>query len=514
MINTLLKKEMILFLLTTFFAIVMLLLSHKYLLFSPDVSYLLHAANQMLEGGHYVTDIFETNPPMILYLYFPACLLAKVVSIDLITAMRIYILCLMVISSGVCFVLLKRMVGSTNDVYFKAMYGIFFGALFFLPIAAFAQREHLLIIFMLPYLLMAALRLDNKNINPWLAVGVGLFAGFGFALKPYFLTAFCLVELLFIFKKRKLFAWVRIESLMVASVLVIYLLSVFIFQKEYIKIILSLVYEYYFSAIKQPWVSILSRSYAVFCFFLGFSYLFFAPYDKYKNLGLVIYMALLGMIIAFIIPQNAWFYHVFPAWALALILTIHCFAQQIAHHRNKPLETVMIAGILLITLLLPMRSYYDLFCYSAEFFDRNPANRLVEVFNKLAGEHTITCFTALGTSSCFPAIYHIKNGSYQGRFPSFWWYRELISAERKANSQDELSHILDDKKYLMTAVADDLNRYKTRWVIVDIKSFRNEENPFFDVMAWFAQNEPFKNAWQNYAYYMTIENYEIYLRKS
>src|SRR5690349_20365631 len=81
----------------------MAVIIQQHLMLSPDVAYLMYAAGQMLEGGKYISDIFETNPPMILYLYFPAYWMAKLPYLDSILAMRIYIFILSIVSCVVCF---------------------------------------------------------------------------------------------------------------------------------------------------------------------------------------------------------------------------------------------------------------------------------------------------------------------------------------------------------------------------------------------------------------------------
>jgi hypothetical protein len=46
-------------------------------IFSWDVSWLLEVTKRWLNGGTYGKDFFENNPPLILYLYAPAVLGAK-----------------------------------------------------------------------------------------------------------------------------------------------------------------------------------------------------------------------------------------------------------------------------------------------------------------------------------------------------------------------------------------------------------------------------------------------------
>ncbi len=505
-------KEIISVILFTLFTVILFFFLQKQMLFSPDVSYLLHATHQIFQGGHYGKDIFETNPPMILYLYSPVIFLEKILSLSLSVIVQIYMFILISISTMVCLVLFKSMVGSAKDYYLSLFFcGIWFVLIIF-PVFMFAQREHLLLIFILPYLLCAALKLDGKKVNPWLSVFVGLFAGFGFAIKPYFLATFCVVELLFMLEKRKLFAWARIESLVIASVLISYLASIFIFQPEYISVILPLVSKYYFFVIKQAWMQILSMPYVSFCLIVAILYPFYRQYDHYSYLGMVIYAALLGMIIAFIIPQNVWYYHVYPAFSLAFLLMLHCFAGQLHIFINNPQKKAYIAVMMLMMVYVPLSAEWKFFNVYTTFKKTYSANGLPLFFNKLPGDHTINCFTASGTASCFPMIYDIEKGHYQSRFPFFWWYPGLVFLEKKAINNDALNSIIKDKKNLIDAIADDLHYYQTKWIIVDTKSFEHRETKNFDVIASFLTNDAFRAAWGHYNFYTKFGNYDIYMR--
>ena len=48
-----------------------------------DVTYLTHAAKLLLEGGTYTHGFFETNPPLILFLYMPPLFLSEATSISI-----------------------------------------------------------------------------------------------------------------------------------------------------------------------------------------------------------------------------------------------------------------------------------------------------------------------------------------------------------------------------------------------------------------------------------------------
>lgn len=507
-------KEIMSVVLFTLFILVLFVFLQDQVLFSPDVSYLLHATSQLLQGGHYGRDIFETNPPMILYVYSPAIVVAKIMSIHMHVAARIYMFFLMSISAVTCLALLIKMIGNKKDYYISLFFGGICVVYILFSMVMFAQREHILLVFILPYLLCTALRLDDKPVNPWLAIVIGLFAGCGFSIKPYFLVTLCLVELLFIFEKRKLFAWVRIESIMIASILIGYLASIFIFQPSYITIILPLLAKYYFSMIKQPWAHILTLPYVSFSLMVTILYPIFRKHDRYPRLGIVIYVGLLGMMMAFVIPKNAWYYHAYPAFSLAFLLMLHCFAQHLQPFMNNPLKKSYIAAIMLMILYIPLYAEWKFFNKFADLKKYVSTRGLALLFNNLSGDHSINCFTASGIASCFPMVYEIKGARYQSRFPFYWWYESLVLAENNAKNNTDLNIAKMDKKMLVDAIAEDLNHYKTRWVIVDTKSFERFEKVGFDVIASFSTNTSFRDVWSNYTLYTRLPEYDIYIRKN
>src|SRR5579872_6665009 len=64
----------------------------KNMMLHGDVAYLIYVARLVLAGKTYGIDFFETNPPMILYLYIPVLFLAKKTSIALSTCFIFYVL--------------------------------------------------------------------------------------------------------------------------------------------------------------------------------------------------------------------------------------------------------------------------------------------------------------------------------------------------------------------------------------------------------------------------------------
>ena len=313
------KRQIIYFTLPSILLILFAYLLQTKMLLSGDVGYLLNATNQLLAGGQYGREIFETNPPMILYLYSPVIFLTNLTTINIIYLLPLYITLLTTISLFCSYLLLKKIFAEQKIVFLMVYYMLIF-ILFFLPAQQYGQREHLLMLGLVPYLFSAIISLEQQKIHPFFALGIGLAAGLGIALKPFFLVTPIFIELYFIWTKRNLFGWIRIESIAIMLVLVLYLCSVYFLQHSYIKIMLPLIADFYFIGTMQSWYLIFSHPMVLFCLFIFTSYFIFIKRDKYKSFSTVLMLAIAGMTVAFLIPRTPWYYHLLPALGFSCLL--------------------------------------------------------------------------------------------------------------------------------------------------------------------------------------------------
>ncbi len=479
------------------------------IIMSPDVSYLIHAAWVLFQGGHYVSQIFETNPPMILYLYLPIHLLVKIVTGDIVFALRLYILTLSLISFGTCFYLLQKVI-PRNRFYRYSLSLTLLWVLFLLPLFAFGQREHLWIILTLPYLFTMALFFENQSISRKMRFVIGLFGGLGFALKPFFIIPFIFLELYAIFIKRSIFAVFRIESLTIVGVILSYLISIYIWQPEYIDIILPYVFKYYFPFFIESISVLLLRPEVLFCFGVMIGYLVFYSSDRYKAFGATLWLTSVGMTLAYLIPRQTWYYHFYPAMCLAYLLSMHCLTQ-LCSGKNIKSNIFYLCLLSALFYSVPLYNYYALLTAVSAFKKTYPILPIEKYINTQKGERSIYCFS-LFTSDCFPLVYSAKM-RYAERFSSFWWYKG-ISAMEKINHPSKASDVLQDKKFLIDSVSEDLNQLKARWVIVNEGNFHVLEYPAFDLIDYFSQNDKFREAWKNYHYLQKMNGYRIYEREN
>lgn len=294
-----------------------------------DVSWILVAAQRLLAGGTYSKNFFETTPPMILYLSIPPVLFAKYFLINNALALRIYVFSIATMSILICNSLIKK-IFSTNQITQSYLFIVMLTVVFLvLPVYEFGQREHLLVILTMPYLLLATCRLQNGLIKPFFAVLIGLLAALGFAIKPYYLLTPVLVELYVIFCKRHIFSCVRLETVTMGLVLSAYLVFALIFQQDYFSIVAPYVMRTYYSGMSMPWHNIVLWSPVLYCFLVVVFYIIQYKDNPNKILSTILLISTISFLLVCVIQRLNFYYHVYPAFSLAILLSVLLFSLRV-----------------------------------------------------------------------------------------------------------------------------------------------------------------------------------------
>jgi hypothetical protein len=302
------------------------------LLLNSDVSWLMLAARRMLAGGTYTQDFFEINPPMILYIYTPAVWIAKIFSLSADIALRVYVYLLASLSLCCCWRLVKIGMPDTNgmrEILLTALAIIFLCV----PLSEFGQREHVLMIFILPYLLLIANRLQDKTSGSAIFyLLIGCMAGCGFVIKPYFLMPLLFLEIYLMRFQRKWFAWFRPEVMGIAIIFLLAANIIFIVHRDYITQVVPLVSRFYYQKYGLSLETVTENPQAVFAYGALVFYLLSHKSNPYKALSTVLAIAVLGFLASSFLQQTAWYYHSLPFFSLSILLctTLFGFWAQIA----------------------------------------------------------------------------------------------------------------------------------------------------------------------------------------
>lgn len=482
---------------------------HLYL--HKDVAYLLHEAGLMLQGETYANTIFEPNPPLILFLSMPPFLLSKIASIDLLSAMRLYVILLAMMSAALSYVLIRKIFHEKFLVRFVA-YTVA-ATLLFLPAHQFGQREHLLMIFILPYLFAAGLRLENKKIPLAFALVIGIMAAIGFSIKPHFLFSLILIELYFCVTKHSLFGWVRIESLCIAAWMMLYIGLILIVYPTYLKVVYPLWWPYY-KMLVHPLRSVLVYPSLLYALSTIIFYYLMRRTNHYRMISQVFLLALIGFIFSFLLPRVNWYYHILPALSASSILLAIALGQFVKNIFQSKHANYEIVFSLIISLFfaVPFIQSSLFLVDSILFYDsQNTWSRLIDFLNKASPNNSFDYFS--NTHSLI-ILEEYAHAHYVGRFPSLWWLYDYAFLKYKPIHVAK-AYYDNQFPWFANAVAADLKTQKPQFIIIDLDS---ESEKYYgqkiDYLKELFLSPGFKKAWRSYQPIKTIDQYEIYQRKS
>ena len=152
----------------------------------PDIAFLLHAAGLVLDGGRLYVDLFEINPPLIVWLNLPVVAAARALGISEIMAYRIAVAVFLVASVAASRWVLRGTAEGRRPADRRFLVLLIVVALFVLPRLDWGEREHLTLALTLPYLLLTVARLEGAAVSMPASAAIGLAAAVGIAIKPHF----------------------------------------------------------------------------------------------------------------------------------------------------------------------------------------------------------------------------------------------------------------------------------------------------------------------------------------
>lgn len=166
-------------------ALVAVLIQSLWVPLDADVSWLITVCERVLGGDRLYIDIVEVNPPASVWLYLPSVWAAEQLGVrpEAVVAASFVVAALGCTAFTARF--LRRLEDSRPEFLIPAIAFV----LLVLPMALFAQREHLALIMAVPSLAALALIAEGKPLSRTEALVAGAMAGLIIVIKPPFALA-------------------------------------------------------------------------------------------------------------------------------------------------------------------------------------------------------------------------------------------------------------------------------------------------------------------------------------
>lgn len=266
-----------------------------------DVSWLLTMGEKVLGGARAYVDIVETNPPAAFLIYLPAILLARLLHTAPETMVTLLVFAGACTSLGLCRAMLPRSAKADTAFCFAL------ALLLILPADAFAERDHIALIAMLPLLTLWAARAEARPIPLPSALLAGLGGGIALCIKPHDLLALAPAFAFALWRNRRPRIFLP-ELLAAGSVCLVYGALILTVFPVYLHLTLPLVLAVYRPVAKAGW------SWSNPSLLISAALLAATAVTRPRAVGaLILALAGVGAALAIIVQSKGWPYHGYPA---------------------------------------------------------------------------------------------------------------------------------------------------------------------------------------------------------
>ncbi len=477
-----------------------------------DVAWFLYSVQAWFDGGRLYRDVFfEVNPPLALYLTVPPVFVSQLLGVPAPLVFTGYIFALIAFSLWLTRRLLTRQAGLSD----AARRGILFSALLALalcPAGDFGQREHIMVILALPYLVLTAQRVNMGACPPLLAASLGLMAGLGFALKPYFLLLPIALEIHLLLVGRQLARLLRPETFGLAGAGLLYGLTLVWFTPDYLTQVVPFALEVFQQGFMGSPAVALWRLETLFLPVLVVLHLATRRSSRIAVLADVFVLAAACLFLSYLLQMKAWSYQLYPTTAsMVLAFGAILFGGRKADAGPSPTgrrgRIVRAAAPTAAAMLLILAAVGVLRGgYQSEFVER-----LAPVVRKHASGGAIYIFSS-NVSAAFPLV-NETGVRWASRFPMQWLVPGLVRrranlAQQGAAAPEGLREV---ERYTRDAVVADLTRWPAALIMVDDRRDKSYFGGFaFDYLEFYSADPRFARILARYEKIDRIGDYDVY----
>ena len=488
--------------------------------FNHDVAWILYCAGEMLDGESLYTDIVEENPPLVFWLSTVPVAVARWLSLQPIFVFNLMLGAAVWISCGWVYRIHRMAFPAATSSYRIALVALVAGVEVLAPGYEFGQRENILLVAVFPYLFAAAAVASGFSLPRALSLGIGVLAGIGFALKPYFLILWLAIESWLWFRSRA--NSLRAENVGIAAVLVGYTILVCVFSPEYFGMIeLALgvysAYGVFGSPALLMHVSVALVLGAAALVFLTTS----GPLDREVRIALVI--SAFSLLACALLQGKGWDYHYDPAAAAATVLVgvILLGFGEILSRTWKGVTRSVVMSIPLVLLLavntwgLAVLGQTAWWAWGAPSTQRTVLGDLVDVVRQNAWRKPIWLMST-SVVPAFPLV-NLSEARWSSRFCCLWLLPGLYSQQEKREvpfPYHDLGDMTPTERFLGDAVIEDVEKRPPQLLIVDRspdkQAFRRSD---FDYLRYFLRDPRFAKFFQGYEELVDVGPFRVYRRK-
>jgi len=463
-----------------------------------DTSWYLYVAQGLLDGKELYRDFVEVNPPLAMWLTVPVPLAARLTGFDPVDIFY----ALMFLLTALALLAVRRYAGraaATPEAGQGLLLVLTAAILLFAPGGHFGQREHLMMLLFLPWLMLRAARVNGASFNPAEAAAAGIVAAIAVCVKPHSVLAPIGVEIALLLRHRQWRQLLAPENFAGAALALAYAAVVIVFAPDYLRTIIGFGVKAYmpFFGGGTDWV--ISRSLPVLATAAATTaMIFLTDAGERRSFPVALLAAAAGFIASYFIQAKGYSYQLLTGQVYVCLAAAAAFAATIEADRRPFLHKLLVAVLIVPVLALNYRG--QTYTYASARFEKMIDSHRV-------GSRSVFIATT-NVFKSFPMVLK-REFVWASRFPHQWLVPYVASKWRDGPLPDDAIIA-----YALDATVADLVRFRPDIVIVDVS---NEQDyvpgGHFDYLRFWAMDARFAVLWPDYELRATQDGYEIYTRK-
>jgi hypothetical protein len=482
-----------------------------------DVAALLDVSARWVDGEKLYVQVIDENLPLTFIVHALPVLTAKLLP----GGIPFWFTAWVVLGIAVSFVACRRLVRLVPSADHALTEGLLPPVLLFLftvlPNEHFGQREHLMFVVAAPYLIASMARAEGASLARSTALAVGLAAGLGFALKPYFLAVPASGEFYLLVRRGWRTALRDPIPWTIGAVAATHLVLMYTVFSTYGRFVMPLAVEAYEPIGDEGWLQILTGNVMAPTLIALLLFGAFAVYLT-KTLAARALVAFgIGAALSAIAQAKGWPYHLLPTLSVAILLAAFTLSQTVDRYlpisrKNHRLPVAVISATLMVLLYFQAALYTPPF-YKQRQYEGSIGGILRHVVEQNAPHRTIMTLSP-GIYPFWPMLNYV-HGRMTMRFLTMWVLQGVYATcedfPALYNAPDTMS---DDEKFVFDAVSEDFANGHPDLLIVDhVPGMPRCQGKVFDYLEYFQQNPVFAQAFTQYTHLMDLDRYTIYRSK-
>jgi hypothetical protein len=485
---------------------------------NADVAAILQFAERMWAGERLYVDLFDINPPMAFWSSLPAVALADLTGLPAPVAFVGTVVAATLGLGAWAWWLAPRATGTDGlpVAALAPLLAVF--CLVFYPRGAFGQREHLLALLVLPYLVVAVARAGGDAMpGPSARIGVAAVAMIGIVLKPHFALLPLAIEAAVLIRRGWRPSAVAPELATMATLGSACVAMTAVLHPAYFELVLPLVARHY-HAFDLDLLPALAMGEQLPGLALALACLVpVVARRRSAPVVVVLTAAAVGATLAAAAQLKDWEYHFLPARA-AVIGAVAMFAADLLGRWLRPealtLARATIAARIAVVAIAFLSGALTPPFRAQLWYQATRFNAYAELVKANASGQPVLWLVQDVTP--FPALNYAEARQAM-RFMCLWLLPAFYEADRAAGSMmryHEPERMTADERWLFDAVANDFARSRPALVLAVAGPDAGFAGTAFDYVAYFRRHPVFAAAWADYVYIGRVRDMNVWRRVS